>query len=132
MTPSPENLHALDLDEADRQELIENLGRRRLHLTAQIEGLEAAIDEIDDLLLRLLPTGATATVDGRPAWVVRTQRRFNEAQARAVLPPQLLDAITVTTQKVDASKAKETLPPTLYRQCTVEGSPHVAKAGGRS
>ena len=111
---------------------IEVLARRRLELTEQRDSLTAAIEQVDQHLLTLLQPGQTIEVNGEPAWSVRSgNRTWNERKAREVLPEQLLEAITVTEPRLDRTLAKEMLPPALYAECTTEGRPYVAKAGGR-
>jgi len=111
---------------------IEVLARRRLELTHQRDKLTEAIEQVDQHLLTLLQPGETVAIDGEPAIAVRAgNRTWNERKAREVLPEQLLEAITVTEPRLDRTLAKEMLPPALYAECTTEGRPYVAKAGGR-
>lgn len=71
-----------------------------------------------EIIAKVLAEGETGiSPNGEPLVQVRAGARvWNEAAARANLPADLLTAITVTVteERIDKQKAKDTLAPALY------------------
>jgi hypothetical protein len=89
--------------------------RRNAGLRKQLDYEDARAREI---LAKVLATGETGT-DINGDLLVKVQpgaRVFNEQAARDHLPPDLLASITITVteERLDRQKAKDTLAPALY------------------
>lgn len=86
------------------------------------KGLDAEDARVKEILAKILAEGETGvSPDGEPLVTVRPGAKvWNEAAARASLPADLLKAITVTVteERLDKQKAKDTLAPALYDLCT--------------
>jgi hypothetical protein len=75
-----------------------------------------------EILAKALAEGETGiSTDGEPLVQVKPGARvWNEQAARANLPADLVKAITVTVteERLDKTKAKDTLAPAIYELCT--------------
>lgn len=92
-------------------------------ISAQIAALTDELDEVKRRVRAVIPPGSSVDVDGKPVKVIAVQR-FNEQQALAVLPEQLVSLCQIT--KLDGATAKNNLPPALFQQCcVVSGEPSV-------
>lgn len=91
-----------------------NAELRRI-LDAQDAAAKAVIAE------RLFAGETGTNADGEPLVKIQPGARvWNEAEARKHLTPELLASITVTVteERLDKTKAKDTLAPAIYAQCT--------------
>jgi hypothetical protein len=91
-------------------------------LKAIIEQATEQYDALRASLLSQLNDGDVIATDSGTI-SCRTPRRFSADQAKEILQPAVVDAISekVVSQRL----AKEFLSPRLYRQCQVEGTPTV-------
>lgn len=112
---------------------LEVLTRRRIDVVAQLDALKESLASIDAAILTLVEPGTALEIDNEPIFRVTVSHRWDEDTAREVLPPELLDAITVTetVTRIDRATAKEVLPPALYTACTKPSKPSVGKVTGR-
>jgi hypothetical protein len=73
--------------------------------------------ELKDELRKYLPRGAFA-VGGKKVFDILPTRRWDEEQARRVLPQDIAAMLTVDT--IDRERAEKLLSPVWYRNCQIE------------
>lgn len=106
----------------DNNELTEK-ALRLAELTQQRDALDAEINLIKAQMLEGRQAGDVLTINGREAYKVVTTHRWDETQARQILTPEQIEAITVA--KVDPATAKRILPPAIYDACRKPGDPYL-------
>ena len=101
-------------------------------LIAQLVDLEARKAHLDDTinaikaqLLANRQPGDTLTFAGEAVYKVTQRRTFNEKTAADTLPPEVVEAATVT--KIDGGKVKH-ISPALWETCCTLSEPYLAKA----
>ncbi len=107
-------------------ELIQELADELSALHQQKKEIEDRIKDAKAKVMLAVDEGKLQTGDtvetstGHPAFSVRkTGRTFDPIKAATVLPPAVIESISV--KQVDAKVAKAKLPPELYAQCQKDG-----------
>lgn len=88
-----------------------------------IARLSGEVDRIKARLRGELPVGSHQLAGVKVA--ISVAHRFDPKLAAERLSPELLATITETTTVVSGTLAKRVLPPAMYEQLTVVGSPQV-------
>ena len=99
-------------------------------LTAQKKEIDERLVELKGQLRMHLGRGEFS-VGGSKVFAISANMRWNEEQARKVLPPQVVKELE--TVVLDTVKARQTLSPTWYKLCQVPvGDDRVAPVSPRS
>lgn len=96
---------------------------RLAEVAQQRAELEVEEKTLREQLRPHLTVGERITIRGNPVLTLRPFRRFDPDLAKSAIPEQLLPLCTVTT--VDSKRAKDVLPPAIYRACQAEYEPRV-------
>ena len=94
---------------------------------AEISQAKAELDAEEKTLKTQLRSqfdvGTQLTVNGSPVIAIQANRRFSADLAKTHIPETLLPLCTVTT--IDSKRAKEALPPAIYKACMQDYEPRV-------
>lgn len=105
---------------------LEDLAAKLADLQAQADSIAEAITETKAQILMIADVGDLLSVNGEPLYRVQAgSRRFAEAQARKVLPADIIDAATVTEPRLDSKRLRDLVPPALWDACCTVGAPAI-------
>lgn len=105
---------------------IEVLARQRVELAHQAKSIAQRIADIDQEITDAVEVGGIVDIAGEPVWRVQQKHTFNLAKAEELVPPELVEAATVTT--VDKQVLQSLMPPALRDACMDLGKIFVTAA----